>query len=154
LLLGRTYEIGADYRGVWGLYGSYDYIAPQSFRVSTTALSLGSELGGMVVYDRRLAAAARDAGLQELLSHAQGVTAALASRDTQVRHLIDDGDELCGQFLDLLRAQILAREIDVFVQRHEKPFLWSQCRRPWRLAPRALRERLECSEGGNTGRRA
>lgn len=29
-----------------------------------TALSLGSELGGMVVYDRRLAAAARDAGLQ------------------------------------------------------------------------------------------
>ena len=29
-----------------------------------TALSLGSELGGMVVYDRRLAAAARDAGLE------------------------------------------------------------------------------------------
>ena len=28
------------------------------------------------------------------------------------------------------------------------------CPRPWRLAPRALRERLECSEGGNTGRRA
>src|SRR5665213_74376 len=30
----------------------------------------------------------------------------------------------------------------------------SPWRRPWRLAPRALRERLECSEGGNTGRRA
>lgn len=29
-----------------------------------TALSLGSELGGMVVYDRRLAAAARGAGLE------------------------------------------------------------------------------------------
>src|ERR1039458_7597266 len=28
------------------------------------------------------------------------------------------------------------------------------CPRTWRLAPRALRERLECSEGGNTGRRA
>src|SRR6202166_1196313 len=28
------------------------------------------------------------------------------------------------------------------------------CPRSWRLAPRALRERLECSEGGNTGRRA
>ena len=42
LLLGRTYEIGRAYRGVWGLYGSYDYIAPQTFRVSTTALSLGS----------------------------------------------------------------------------------------------------------------
>src|ERR1035437_9944759 len=25
------------------------------------------------------------------------------------------------------------------------------CPRSWRLAPRALRERLECSEGGNTG---
>jgi hypothetical protein len=27
---------------VWGLYGSYDYIAPQLFRVSSTALSLGT----------------------------------------------------------------------------------------------------------------
>ena len=27
----------------------------------------------------------------------------------------DDAGKLCGQFLDLLRAQILAREIDVFV---------------------------------------
>jgi len=27
---------------VWGLYGSYDYIAPQTFRVSTSALSIGS----------------------------------------------------------------------------------------------------------------
>ena len=42
LLVGRSYEAGANYRGVWGLYGSYDYIAPQAFRVSTTALSLGS----------------------------------------------------------------------------------------------------------------
>jgi len=42
LLLGRAYEVGANYRGVWGLYGSYDYVAPQVFRVSSTALSLGS----------------------------------------------------------------------------------------------------------------
>ena len=42
LLVGRSYEVGNDYRGVWGLYGSYDYIAPQTYRVSTTALSLGS----------------------------------------------------------------------------------------------------------------
>jgi hypothetical protein len=27
---------------VWGLYGSYDYVAPQIFRVSSTALSLGT----------------------------------------------------------------------------------------------------------------
>jgi hypothetical protein len=34
--------VGKRYRGVWGLFGSYDYIAPQIFRVSSTALSLGS----------------------------------------------------------------------------------------------------------------
>lgn len=43
LLLGKEYGAGANaYRGVWGLYGSYDYIAPQIFRVSNVALSLGS----------------------------------------------------------------------------------------------------------------
>jgi hypothetical protein len=42
LLLGRSYEAGPNYRGVWGLYGSYDYIAPQTFRISSTALSIGS----------------------------------------------------------------------------------------------------------------
>jgi hypothetical protein len=42
LLYGKEYEAGANYRGVWGLYGSYDYIAPQLFRVSSTALSLGT----------------------------------------------------------------------------------------------------------------
>ena len=42
LLIGKDYESGANYRGVWGLYGSYDYIAPQTFRVSSTALSLGT----------------------------------------------------------------------------------------------------------------
>ena len=42
LLVGTDYEVGASYRGIWGLYGSYDYIAPQVFRVSSTALSLGT----------------------------------------------------------------------------------------------------------------
>jgi len=42
LLIGRDYGTGAHYRGVWGLYGSYDYIAPQIFRISSTALSLGT----------------------------------------------------------------------------------------------------------------
>jgi hypothetical protein len=41
LLIGTDYGIG-DYRGIWGLYGSYDYIAPQIFRVSSAALSFGS----------------------------------------------------------------------------------------------------------------
>jgi hypothetical protein len=42
LLVGKSYEAGPDYRGVWGIYGSYDYLAPQTFRVSSTALSIGS----------------------------------------------------------------------------------------------------------------
>ncbi|MDQ2964208.1 MAG: DUF3943 domain-containing protein [Pseudomonadota bacterium] len=42
LLYGRDYGFGANYRGIYGLYGSYDYIAPQLFRVSSTALSLGT----------------------------------------------------------------------------------------------------------------
>ena len=42
LLLGKDYEVGKNYRGVWGLYGSYDYISPQFFRVSSTALSIGT----------------------------------------------------------------------------------------------------------------
>lgn len=42
LLFGKDYEAGNNYRGVWGLYGSYDYLAPQLFRVSSTALSVGT----------------------------------------------------------------------------------------------------------------
>ena len=42
LLYGENYEVGDNYRGVWGLYGSYDYIAPQIFRVSTAAASVGT----------------------------------------------------------------------------------------------------------------
>lgn len=42
LLIGQAYEAGPNYRGVWGLYGSYDYVAPQIFRVSTTSGGLGT----------------------------------------------------------------------------------------------------------------
>ena len=42
LLYGTDYDVGNAYRGIWGLYGSYDYISPQIFRVSSTALSLGT----------------------------------------------------------------------------------------------------------------
>jgi hypothetical protein len=42
LLFGTDYEGGPNYRGIWGLYGSYEYVAPQVFRVSTTAASLGT----------------------------------------------------------------------------------------------------------------
>ncbi|NML42632.1 DUF3943 domain-containing protein [Ramlibacter sp. G-1-2-2] len=42
MLAGANYRAGRNYRGIWGLYGSYDYISPQIFRISTTALSLGT----------------------------------------------------------------------------------------------------------------
>lgn len=42
LLIGKAYEAGDNYRGIWGLYGSYDYISPQIFRISSTAVSLGT----------------------------------------------------------------------------------------------------------------
>lgn len=42
LLLGTDYRAGANWRGLWGLYGSYDYLSPQTFRISTSALSLGT----------------------------------------------------------------------------------------------------------------
>ena len=42
LLFGTDYDWGPNYRGIWGLYGSYEYVAPQVFRVSTTAASLGT----------------------------------------------------------------------------------------------------------------
>jgi hypothetical protein len=42
LLLGEKYEVGNSYRGVWGLYGGYDYISPQIFRVSSTSASFGT----------------------------------------------------------------------------------------------------------------
>src|SRR5262249_12250777 len=42
LLVGESYAWGPDYRGVWGLFGGYEYISPQAFRIATTVVSLGS----------------------------------------------------------------------------------------------------------------
>ena len=42
LLGGRTYDLGDSFRGVWGVFGNYDYFSPQIFRVSTTAVSIGT----------------------------------------------------------------------------------------------------------------
>jgi hypothetical protein len=42
LLKGRSYQDGDTLRGVFGLYGLFDYIFPQTFRVSSTAVSLGT----------------------------------------------------------------------------------------------------------------
>lgn len=42
LLIGKPTAAHAGSSGVWGLYGSYDYISPYLFRVSSTALSVGT----------------------------------------------------------------------------------------------------------------
>jgi hypothetical protein len=42
LLMGTDYALGDNYRGIWGLYANYDYLAPQIFHVSTTSLSIGT----------------------------------------------------------------------------------------------------------------
>jgi hypothetical protein len=42
LLIGTDYAAGRSLRGIWGLYGSYDYLAPELFRVASTGLSLGT----------------------------------------------------------------------------------------------------------------
>ena len=72
--------------------------------------------------------------------------------DELAAEALDDALEGGGHLLDLLRAQILARQVDVFVQWHANAFpLLSLV---WRQALRAFRERQRSSqEGGNTGRR-
>jgi hypothetical protein len=42
LLLGTDYDIDKNYRGLWGLYGNYSYLAPRIFRFASTGLSLGT----------------------------------------------------------------------------------------------------------------
>jgi hypothetical protein len=42
LIYGNDCAFGPNYRGIWGLYGSYDYLAPQIFHLSTMSFSLGT----------------------------------------------------------------------------------------------------------------
>jgi hypothetical protein len=51
LLYGTDYAAGANYRGLWGLYGIYDYAAPNIFRVSNTAGAFGTTAQWWVSHD-------------------------------------------------------------------------------------------------------
>ena len=42
LILGEKYDWGPDFRGIWGVYGIYDYISPELFRASNTGLAVGT----------------------------------------------------------------------------------------------------------------
>jgi hypothetical protein len=47
LLAGTDYAAGR-LSGIWGLYGSYDYFAPDEFHFSSTAFSVGTTLQGSI----------------------------------------------------------------------------------------------------------
>src|SRR5262249_50582081 len=66
----------------------------------------------------------------------EGLHAPLLGLGDLATHLFDDGLELGGQCFDLLRAGVLAREEDVFVEWHPMPFPCSLL--PRREALRAL----------------
>jgi len=42
LLLGAGYEAGEADRGVWGVFGLYEYLSPQIFRLADTAIAMGA----------------------------------------------------------------------------------------------------------------
>ena len=42
LLLGDDYAWSDEHRAVWGLFGGYEYLSPQVFRLSTTNFALGT----------------------------------------------------------------------------------------------------------------
>jgi Domain of unknown function (DUF3943) len=61
LIAGTNYGAGR-LAGIWGLYGTYDYFAPDDFRFSTTAISFGTTLqaatsGSLVVQSSGLVGA-------------------------------------------------------------------------------------------------
>jgi hypothetical protein len=66
LLFGAPYGAGYRLRGIAGLYGSYDYLSPQLFRIASTGLSLGSNAQWWL---------ARDLALQAHASAGVGYTA-------------------------------------------------------------------------------
>jgi hypothetical protein len=73
LIYGTDYKAGDAYRGIWGLYGLYDYLAPQLFRVSTTGLGLGTT--GQAWLSRSVA-------LEGTVIGGAGYAAASTTRDT------------------------------------------------------------------------
>ena len=42
MLAGKRYSLGDDFRGIWGVFGNFDYFSPQVFRVSATAATMGT----------------------------------------------------------------------------------------------------------------
>src|SRR5262249_38471543 len=84
---------------------------------------------------------------------AQGFDAPVFVLGDFAAHLLDDALVLGGQFLHLLRGEIRARQKDVFVKRHDCPFL-SRAKPAPAPSPSCPSGKARKREGGNTGRRA
>ena len=81
LLVGRSYGNAERLHGVWGLYGNYDYISPQSYRVSSTGLALGTTAQWWITDRWRLVST---------LTAGVGYTAAGATADPNANPAVDN----------------------------------------------------------------
>jgi hypothetical protein len=106
LLLGAPNDGGSDYRGVWGLYGSYDYISPGIFRVSSTALSLGST--GQLWLSRSIAL--QGTAMAGLGFGSSGTIAAVGQRDYHYGTIPQALVNLRLLFSDVAMLDVTARD--------------------------------------------
>jgi hypothetical protein len=106
LLLGAQCDEGSDFRGVWGLYGSYDYISPEIFRISSSALSIGST--GQLWLSREVAL--QGTALAGVGFGASGTTAAVGQRDYRYGTIPQALVAMRLLFSDLAMFDVTARE--------------------------------------------
>ena len=102
LLYGTDYAIRDSYRGIWGLYANYDYLAPQIFHISTTALSLGTT--GQWWLSQRIAL--QGTALAGLGYSAASTTNRSAATDTEYHYGMAPGFALALRAIDGSRASL------------------------------------------------
>src|SRR5262249_22596423 len=78
----------------------------------------------------------------------QGLHAPLLGLGDLAPHLLDDGFELGGQFFDLLRTGVLARQEDVFVEGHADAFPLVSCSSPARSPSSPFGKRSKAQKAG------
>ena len=80
LLAGADYGAG-PLSGIWGVYGSYDYFAPQDFQFSSTAVSLGTTLQASIRNSLVVQSSALVGGGYAAAQRASGPSAPAASAE-------------------------------------------------------------------------
>jgi Domain of unknown function (DUF3943) len=102
LLYGTDYAMGDNYRGIWGLYGNYDYLSPQIFHVSTTSLSLGTTAQWWATKD----IAVQGTALAGLGYSAVSTTHRSVATDTEYHYGMAPGFLLALRAIDGSRASV------------------------------------------------